>query len=126
MSGPEKAERLAVSLKGFAASLIELAQVRLELAGVEAREEVHRLGELLLYGALSVVLLSLGLGFLAIFLTVLLWDSHRLLALGVFAAVFLTLGMVAVIAARARLARGSNLWRASVEELARDRERLQQ
>jgi uncharacterized membrane protein YqjE len=126
MSGPQKAERLAVSLKGFVSNLMELIQVRLELAGVEAREEVHRLGELLLYGALSVVFLGLGLVFFAVFLTVLLWDSHRLLALGVFAALFLLSGAAAVVAARVRFKRGSNLWRASIEELKRDRERLQQ
>ncbi len=126
MSGPEKAERLAVSLKGFVSNLTELVQVRLELAGVEAREEVQRLGELLLYGALSVVFLGLGLAFFAVFLTVLLWDSHRLLALGVFAAVFLLSGTAAVVAARVRFKRGTNLWRASIEELKRDRERLQQ
>ena len=125
MSAPEKAERLAVSLRGFASSLIELAQLRLALAGVELREEVQRLGELLLYGAMSVVLLSLGLGFFSVLLTVLLWDSHRLLALAVFAAIFLTLGVAALLVARARLARGSRLWAASLEELARDRQRLQ-
>ena len=92
MSGPERPERLAVSLRGLAGSLIEFISIRLELVGVEAREEVLRLGELLLYGAIAVVLLSLGLTFLAVLLTVLLWDSHRLLALAVFATVFLTLG----------------------------------
>lgn len=124
MSGPEKSERLAVSLRGLVASLIELVQVRLALAGVEVREEIQRLGELLLYGALSVILLSLGLGFLSVMLTVLLWDSHRLLALSVFTAVFLSLGGLAFLAARARLARGSRLWGASLDELERDKQRL--
>jgi uncharacterized membrane protein YqjE len=87
-------------------------------------EEVLRLGELLLYGAIAVVLLSLGLTFLAVLLTVLLWDSHRLLALAVFATVFLTLGALAFIAARVRLAQGSRIWGASLDELNRDKERL--
>jgi uncharacterized membrane protein YqjE len=124
MSGPEKPERLAVSLRGLAGSLIEFISIRLELVGVEAREEVLRLGELLLYGAIAVVLLGLGLTFLAVLLTVLLWDSHRLLALAVFATVFLTLGAMAFIAARARFAQGSRLWGASLDELNRDKERL--
>ncbi len=124
MSVPEKQERLAISLRGFAASLIELVQVRLELVSVETREEALRLGELLLYGALAVVLLSLGVAFLAVLLTVLLWDSHRLLALAVFSAVFLTLGLVAVFSVRARLMQGSRLWGASFDELERDKERL--
>jgi uncharacterized membrane protein YqjE len=124
MSGADKPERLAVSLRGLAGSLIEFISIRLELVGVEAREEVLRLGELLLYGAIAVVLLSLGLTFLAVLLTVLLWDSHRLLALAVFATVFLTLGALAFVAARVRLAQGSRLWGASLDELSRDKERL--
>jgi hypothetical protein len=86
MNAPEPPERLAVSLRGFAASLIEFLAVRLELVSVEARDEALRLGELLLYGAIAIVLLSLGLTFLAVLLTVLLWDTHRLLALAVFSA----------------------------------------
>lgn len=124
MNAPEPPERLAVSLRGFAASLIEFLAVRLELVSVEARDEALRLGELLLYGAVAIVLLSLGLTFLAVLLTVLLWDTHRLLALAVFSAIFLTLGAVAFVAARARLNQGSRLLGASLAELERDKERL--
>jgi uncharacterized membrane protein YqjE len=124
MNAPEAPQRLSISLRGLATSLIEFTSIRLELLGIEAREEVLRLGELLLYGAIALVLLSLGLTFLAVLLTVLLWDSHRLLALAVFATVFLTLGAVAFAAARARLVQGSRLWGASLDELERDKERL--
>ena len=124
MNAPEPPERLAVSLRGFAASLIEFLAVRLELVSVEARDEALRLGELLLYGAIAIVLLSLGLTFLAVLLTVLLWDTHRLLALAVFSAIFHTLGAVAFVAARARLNQGSRLLGASLAELERDKERL--
>lgn len=124
MNAREAPQRLSISLRGLATSLIEFTSIRLELLGIEAREEVHRLGELLLYGAIALVLLSLGLTFLAVLLTVLLWDSHRLLALAVFATVFLTLGAVAFAAARARLVQGSRLWGASLDELERDKERL--
>ena len=124
MSAPAPPERLAVSLRGFSASLVEFLAVRLELVSVEAREEALRLAELLLFGAIAILLLGLGLTFLAILLTVLLWDSHRLLALAVFATVFLTLGGVAAFAARARLARGSRLFGASLAELERERQSL--
>ena len=59
MNAPEPPERLAVSLRGFAASLIEFLAVRLELVSVEARDEALRLGELLLYGAIALVLVNL-------------------------------------------------------------------
>ena len=122
MSGPP--QRLSASLRGLTASLFELLQLRLELLGVEAREEVLRVGGMLIYGALAVAFLSLGLGFLAILITVALWDSHRLLALAVFATLFLALGGVSAYLAQLRVLSGSHLFSASVEELKQDRESL--
>lgn len=124
MNEPGKPERLAVSLQSLVVGLIELIHVRLELFSVEAREEASRLGELALYAVLAVIFLSLGLTFFAVLLTVLLWDTHRVLALSVFSTAFLTVGAVALFAARAKFAQGSRLWGASLDELDRDVERL--
>jgi uncharacterized membrane protein YqjE len=53
-----------------------------------------------------------------------LWDSHRLLALGVFTALFLAIGIIAALAA-ARIGRqGTRLFAASISELAQDREMI--
>lgn len=124
MAEPRPSGRAAPSLRGLLLSLVQLAQLRLELLSVDAREGALRLGELLLYGALAVLFLGLGLGFLAILLTVLLWDSQRLLALTVFATLFLTLGGVAVWRVRERLGEGVDWFSASREELQRDAEQL--
>ena len=124
MSAPPRPERLAASLKGFAASLIEIINVRLELFTVEARDEALRLTELLVYGALAIAFLTFGTAFLAVLITVLLWDSHRLLALTLFSTLFITLGAVAAIVARARMAEGSRLFASTLDELKRDRDTL--
>jgi uncharacterized membrane protein YqjE len=116
--------RLSASLKTLAGTVLELLQLRLELLSVEAQEEVQRLGGLLVYGAVAVTFLSLGLGFLAILITVALWDSHRLLALSVFATLFLTLGGVCAWLARERALAGTRFFSSSAEELKRDRESL--
>jgi uncharacterized membrane protein YqjE len=122
MAEPHPADRAAPSLRGLVLSVVQLAQLRLELLSVDAREGALRLGELLLYGALAVLFLGLGLGFLAVLLTVLLWDSpcfagrvcHRVL----------TLGGVAVWLMRARLREDVHWFSASREELQRDAEQL--
>ena len=124
LNSADRPARLGVSLRGLLVRLIDLGQVRLELASVEVRAEAVRLGELVMYGLIAGVMLSLGLGFLAILITVILWDNNRLLALGVFAAIFLTLGVVAGLLARARLNQSSSIWSATVEELERDKESL--
>lgn len=116
--------RLGASVRGLAATLLELLQVRLELLSVEAQEEVLRVAGLLAYGAIAITCLSLGLGFLAMLITVALWDGQRLLALAVFATLFLVLGLLALWQARARVRAGSRLFAASIDELQRDREAL--
>lgn len=116
---------LAASLRSLLGNGLALLQTRLELLSVEAQEEKVRLLSLLGYGAAAFVLLSFGLMFLAVLVTVLLWDSHRLLALGAFTAVFLTGGLIA-LAAVLRLARTpSKLFSASIAELAQDRAAMQ-
>ncbi|MDO9149290.1 MAG: phage holin family protein [Hydrogenophaga sp.] len=121
MSSPQ---RFSSSLKGLAGTVLELLQVRLELLSVEAQEEALRIAALLVYSAFAVSLLSLGLGFLAMLITVALWDSHRLLPLAVFAVLFLALGGLAAYQARQRVLSGSRLFSASLDELRRDREDL--
>lgn len=116
---------LAARLRGHAAAAIGILQTRLELLATELQEEKLRLGSLLGFAAAAFFFLGFGAVLLALFLTVLLWDSHRLLALGMFTAAFLAIGIVAALAA-ARLARqGSRLFAASIAELAQDRHMLQ-
>jgi uncharacterized membrane protein YqjE len=117
-------QRFSSSVKGLAATVLELFQVRLELLSVEAQEEVLRIGALLVYGAAAVTLLGLGLCFLAMLITVALWDSHRLLPLAVFAVLFLALGALAAYQARQRVLSQSRLFSASVDEIKRDLEAL--
>jgi uncharacterized membrane protein YqjE len=117
-------QRLSSSLKGLAATVLELLQLRLELLSVEAQEEVLRVGALLVYGAVAVAFLSLGVVFLALLITVVFWDSHRVLALALFTALFLLMGGVAAWLARERVRSGTRLFSASVEELRQDREGL--
>lgn len=111
---------LYASLRGFAATSVALLRTRFELLKVEAQEEVSRLAGLLLWGIAAVLLGVTGLVFLAVFLTVLLWDSQRLLTLGVFAALFLGAAAVAIGIALRLARQGSQLFAASLAELRRD------
>ena len=115
---------LGARLRGYAASGLAILQTRLELLATEVAEEKVRLGALLGYAATAFFFLGFGAVLLALFLTVLLWDSHRLLALGIFTALFLVIGLIAAAAA-ARISRqGSRLFAASIAELAQDREMI--
>lgn len=115
---------LFASLKGLVGTTVALLQNRLQLLGVELAEERLRLLSLVTYGAIALICLSAGLVFLAVFLTVLFWDSHRLLALGIFSAMFLAAGGVALAVAMRHARAGSNLFAASLAELRKDRDVL--
>ncbi len=111
---------LLASLRGFATTSVALLRTRLALLKVEAQEEVGRLIGMLLWGVAATLLGIAGLVFLAVWLTVLVWDDHRLLALGIFTTVFLG-GAAFAVSSVLRLARqGSQLFAASLAELRRD------
>lgn len=121
---PAPGKSLGSRLRDYAAGALGILQTRLELLATELQEEKLRLGALLGYAAAAFFFLGFGAVLLALFLTVLLWDSHRLLALGVFTALFLAIGIIAALAA-ARIGRqGTRLFAASISELAQDREMI--
>ena len=94
-------DRIVMMTNGPAATIGEILKVDLPRPRhrVELAEERLRLLSLVTYGAVAFICLSAGLVFLAVFLTVLLWDSNRLLALGIFSALFLGGGIVALMMA---------------------------
>lgn len=108
------------SVRGTANSAVSLLRNRLELLGVELAEEQVRLLALVQYGAIALIALSVGIVFLAVFLTVLFWDEHRVLVLGVFSALFITGGIWALFMALAYAKRKSTLFSASLAELQKD------
>jgi uncharacterized membrane protein YqjE len=123
MSDPAHA-RLGESLKGLADSGLATVQTRLELFSVELKEEKLRAGSFLFDTVLAALFIGFGFVFLLAFLTILFWDSHRLLSLGLATAGLLAAGVWAGTRAAARLRAGSRLFAASLAEIAQDREAL--
>lgn len=115
---------LFASARGLAATGVALATNRLSLLGVELSEEGSRLLSVLLYGGIALLSLAAGIVFLAIFVTVALWDNNRLLALGMFATLFIGAGLVSLFVARGLVRSGSQLFSASLAELRRDQATL--
>ncbi|HEX5393610.1 MAG TPA: phage holin family protein [Rhodocyclaceae bacterium] len=113
---------LLASLRQFLAHGVELAQTRLELILLELEEEKNRVFKLLVCTVAALMLLGAGLVFLAVFITVLLWEEHRLLALGLCSTFFLGGGLAAaggvLFIARQR---PRHPHEASMDELSQDR-----
>lgn len=111
---------LYASTRGLAGTVVALITNRLALFGVELAEEKTRFFSLLVYGLIATLCLGAGLIFLSVFITVLLWDNNRLLALGVFSALFLGAGIVTALVARNFASDKSGLFSASLAELRKD------
>jgi uncharacterized membrane protein YqjE len=112
------------SLRGLAATLIEAVHTRLELAATEIEEERLRIMQLLLWGALSLFFLALGLVMLTFFVVLVFWETNRVLVTFLIAAIYLIIGAVLAFQARARARKKSRLFAATLAELDKDRDRL--
>jgi len=115
---------LFASAQGLMATTVELLHTRLQLFSTELEEEKTRLLRTLSWGAAAFLLMGVGLVFLAMFITVLLWDANRLLALGLITLAFIVGGGVALWQAMRHLHAPSGLFAASLAELRRDRAAL--
>jgi uncharacterized membrane protein YqjE len=115
---------LFASTRGLLGTGVTLLHNRLQLLGVELAEERVRLVSMLAYGGAAFLCIAAGLIFLAMLLTVLMWESNRLLALGVFSALFLGAGVASAALALSLARGGSKLFSASLAELRKDRDTL--
>ena len=112
------------SLKGWAATLVEVAHTRLEILSTEVEEEKIRVGQLLLFAVAALFFLGLGIIFTAAFLTMLFWETHRLFILGTLALLFLAAGVIAARLLQDKAREKSRLFADSLGELAKDHGRL--
>ena len=118
-SGPPGGGLMASILR-LLSTLTAIGRNRLSLLAVELEEERNRVLAVLAWGAVALLLLVFGLVFVALLIAVVLWDSHRLLALGGIAVAFLGgAGLCWWQATRIRRDGGS-LFAASLGELAQD------
>lgn len=112
------------SIKNLGATGVAIFRTRLELLSTELAEEKERFLTQLVLGLAALFFIGLGIILGILFLTVALWESHRLLVLGMFTALFLGLGVAALVAA-AKFARiQPKLFSASLAELSKDQDHL--
>ena len=108
------------TLSRLAGSLIAIGRIRLELLVIELQEEKERIALILVWAVVTTFLGCFALVFLALFLTVLLWDSHRLLVMGTSSAVFLLLAAYGVMRLRALFGQGTSLLQGTLAEMRED------
>ncbi|MFC5698668.1 phage holin family protein [Pseudomonas sp. GCM10022186] len=119
-----RASGRAASPKRLGASLLGLLHSHVELFGIELQEQKANSLYLLIFGGLTLIfalLLLIGLSGLVLML---LWDNWRFEALGGLCVFYLLASLYCGIRLRAAVDDDESPFSATLEELARDRERL--
>ena len=124
MSDPVREAGLFASLRRLLATVLEIAEVRVELFGTEVELEKRRLFDGLLWSVVALLVLGVGLVLLCGFVILLFWEGYRLAAVGVMALLFLLGAVLLMREARQRLRSPTGMFENSLAELKRDRTRL--
>lgn len=124
MSASPSGPGLAASLRRLLGTLLEIAQVRLELLSIEIESEKLRIFDALIWLVLALLCATTGLLLVTAFVLLLLPDPLRIPALGAAAAIFIVAAIGFARRARRRLASPEGPAPATIDELRRDRETL--
>lgn len=104
--------------------LLGTLRTRIELFALELHEAGLLLARLVFMTVLAALLLFFGLVLAVVWITVALWDEHRVLALGLGTLVFVGGGIAAATAAARALAATGRAFAATLAEFDRDRDAL--
>ena len=111
---------ILTSLRSIGANLLALVHTRVELVVTELQEEKEHLIGMAVLAAVSALFLALGLLLVAMFIVVLFWDSHRVLAAGGVTVLYLALGAIALMRLRAMARASPPLFAATLAEFEKD------
>jgi uncharacterized membrane protein YqjE len=101
-----------------------LAGLRVELFALELREQFQQWLRVAMFSVAAIVLGCIGLGFVAVFVTVAFWDKEPLVALGIFAGLFLFGAVICAQRISAALSKAPAAFSATIAEFRSDVEAL--
>ena len=112
------------SLRTLSVSLVGIVHTRLQLLSVDMAEEREHFTSMLVVGLLALFCFGVGIVLLSILIVAAFWESHRLLALGGLAGLFLATGAGVGWFALHKVRTKPRLFEASLTELVKDRQQL--
>ncbi len=112
------------SVLTMAGTLLAIVQTRVELVSIELEEERIRLTSMMMWMLITLFCAGLGVIFITILLILALWDEHRLLAIGIPAAVFSIATLLAWQVLLGKIRSKPRLLASTLAELSRDRDHL--
>ena len=114
------------SIKHLAQTLLGAAQTRLEILATEIEEERVRLEQMLLVALAAAFCVVMGVVLCVALIVIYYWDTHRLAAVGILAAVFLGAGVVLGLILRDKAKTRPKPFAITRGELSKDRAMLRE
>jgi uncharacterized membrane protein YqjE len=108
------------SLKQTGAAFLGLAGTRIELIGIELREEGLYVQKMIVRGIIAAFLLGGALVMAGVFIAAAFWDTHRLPALAAVAVLYAIAGGGALMALRSSLQQRPTPFHATAREFEAD------
>lgn len=112
------------SIANLLATVVAIAQTRVELLTTELQEEIHRAAEIMVWTLVGILAAAMGLFVTALVIIFVFWDTHRELASVIVASSFFVIAIVALAVLRAKVSNRPRLLEGTLAELAKDREHL--
>lgn len=122
--GPGPVSGLFKSLANLLATVLAIAQTRVELLTTELQEEIHRAAELMVWTLVALLAAAMGLFLTALVIIFVFWDTHRVLASVLVASTFFVIAVAALVVLRAKVRDRPKLLEGTLAELAKDRAQL--
>jgi uncharacterized membrane protein YqjE len=123
-AGAPRPPGLVGSITRLGRTALALLRTRLEILATEIEEERIRFAGLALLVAAIAFCVQVAVLLGVILIVVLLWESHRLITLGVLSGAFLAVGVGLFLWLRHRLRTRPRMFASTLGELAKDDERL--
>jgi uncharacterized membrane protein YqjE len=123
-AGAPRPPGLFGSIARLGRTAVALLRTRVEILGTDIEEERIRFTGLVLLVSGIAFCVQMAVLLFVILMVVLLWESHRLVTLGVLAAAFLVAGIALFLWLRHQLRTRPRMFAATLGELAKDEERL--
>lgn len=113
------------SVRELARALLGLVGTRVKIAANELEEQALRFAEIAIWAVVAMFFFGVALVFVAILAVLLFWDTHPEVVAGLIAAVFFCAGAIGAWMVRKLLRERPPLLAATVAELEKDRERME-
>lgn len=123
-NNPNATPGLLGSLSTMATTLVAIVHTRLELLATDLEEDTEHLLSLLIMTMVALFALGVGVILATLLIVAAFWETHRLLALGSLAILFLAVGITAAVMAVHKTRTKPRIFTSSLLELFKDRERL--